>query len=80
MKSKKFNSISVFFPESYMEVKGDYDSLSMVHKSGRKYHSEEKEFGGFQVDLTCKKSRQSARKAMIFTLQLIEEAEEFRTM
>jgi len=76
MKSKKFNDVSVFFPESYLEVKGHYDSLSMVHKSGTKYHSEEKVFGGFAVDLTCKKSRQSARRAMLFTLQLIEEAEE----
>ena len=76
MKSKKFNDVSVFFPQSYLEVKGHHDSVSMVHKSGSKYHSKEKEFGGFQIDLTCKKSRQSARRAMLFTLQLIEEAEE----
>ena len=76
MKSKTFNTKCPFNPNSFLDVTLSGKTLDLWHNSGNYYDKQEGVFGGFAVDLTCKKSKKSTRQALLFALQLIEETEE----
>ncbi len=76
MKSNTFNTKSLFHPDSFLDVTLSNQTIDISHRSGDYYNTNEDVFGSFAIDLGRKESRSAARKALLFALQLIEEAEE----